>query len=227
MLKSVTLILASTSTPVPVHTSTPTPVQTATAIPTPTPTPTVMPLPQPTPTLVPTATPTIVPTPTPIPGPEIVFGGLSWNSVLVQNGVARYIVEHGYGYSTSQIEGSAVPLFQGLRVGDVDVNMEVWLNDTNTQMWNDALSTGEMLDAGKSLDNNWQSTFLIPGYLQDANPGLDSMEDSKTEQYRSLFVDEYSAGKAVLIGCIVGWGCRTKQEGASNTESGQIEGMGL
>jgi len=29
---------------------------------------------------------------------EIVFGGLDWDSALVQNGVARYIVEHGYGY---------------------------------------------------------------------------------------------------------------------------------
>ncbi|MQG71881.1 MAG: hypothetical protein FI705_06240, partial [SAR202 cluster bacterium] len=35
---------------------------------------------------------------------EIVFGGLDWTSALVQNGVARYIVEHGYGYPTSQIE---------------------------------------------------------------------------------------------------------------------------
>ena len=34
---------------------------------------------------------------------EIVFGGLDWTSALVQNGVARYIVEHGYGYPTSQI----------------------------------------------------------------------------------------------------------------------------
>ena len=31
---------------------------------------------------------------------EIVFGGLNWDSALVQNGVARYIVEHGYGYPT-------------------------------------------------------------------------------------------------------------------------------
>ena len=45
--------------------------------------------------------------------PELVFAGLSWQSALVQNGVARYIVEHGYGYPTSEIEGDTVPLFQG------------------------------------------------------------------------------------------------------------------
>jgi len=120
-----------------------------------------------------------------------------------------------------------MPLFQGLRNGDVDINMEIWLADANTQMWNDALSADEAIDAGKSLDDNWQSTFLIPGYLQDANPGLDSIEDLKTDQYKNLFVDEYSAGKAVLIGCLAGWSCRSKQDGDSNTRIGQIAGMGL
>ena len=48
--------------------------------------------------------------------PELVFAGLSWQSALVQNGVARYIVENGYGYPTSEIEGDTVPLF-GLRRG--------------------------------------------------------------------------------------------------------------
>ena len=52
-----------------------------------------------------------------------------------------------------------MPLFQGLRNGDVDINMEIWLADANTQMWNDALSADEAIDAGKSLDDNWQSTF--------------------------------------------------------------------
>ena len=80
-----------------------------------------------------------------------------------------------------------MPLFQGLRNGDVDINMEIWLADANTQMWNDALSADEAIDAGKSLDDNWQSTFLIPGYLQDANPGLDSIQDLKTDQYKKIF----------------------------------------
>jgi len=43
---------------------------------------------------------------------ELVFAGLSWDSAMDQNGVARYIVEHGYGYPTTHIEGDTVPLFQ-------------------------------------------------------------------------------------------------------------------
>lgn len=154
---------------------------------------------------------------------EIVFGGLNWDSALVQNGVARYIVEHGYGYPTSQIEGSTLPLFQGLRKGDVDLTMEIWLPNQDTA-WNEAVKAGEVIPVGKSLEDNWQSSFLIPQYMQDANPELDSIEDLKEDKFKSLF--EQEGGKVVLLGCIAGWGCRTMQEG-DETGPGQIVGMGL
>ena len=154
---------------------------------------------------------------------EIVFGGLNWDSALVQNGVARYIVEHGYGYPTSQIEGSTLPLFQGLRKGDVDLTMEIWLPNQDTA-WNEAVKAGEVIPVGKSLEDNWQSSFLIPQYMQDANPELDSIEDLKEDKFKSLF--EQEGGKVVLLGCIAGWGCRTMQE-REVTGPGQIVGMGL
>ena len=154
---------------------------------------------------------------------EIVFGGLNWDSALVQNGVARYIVEHGYGYPTSQIEGATLPLFQGLRKGDIDLTMEIWLPNQDTA-WNEAVKAGEVIPVGKSLEDNWQSSFLIPKYMQDANPELDSIEDLKDDKFKSLF--EQEGGKVVLLGCIAGWGCRTMQDG-DETGPGQIVGMGL
>ena len=154
---------------------------------------------------------------------EIVFGGLDWTSALVQNGVARYIVEHGYGYPTSQIEGSTLPLFQGLRKGDIDLTMEIWLPNQDAA-WNEAVKAGEVIPVGKSLEDNWQSSFLIPKYMQDANPELDSVDDLKEDQFKSLF--EQEGGKVVMLGCIAGWGCRTMQDG-DDTGPGQIVGMGL
>ena len=148
---------------------------------------------------------------------------MNWDSALIQNGVARHIVEHGYGYPTSQIEGSTLPLFQGLRKGDVDLTMEIWLPNQDAA-WNEAVKAGEVLPVGKSLEDNWQSSFLIPKYLQDENPELDSVEDLKDEQFKELF--EQEDGKVVLLGCISGWGCRTMQEG-DDTGPGQIKGMGL
>jgi glycine betaine/proline transport system substrate-binding protein len=159
------------------------------------------------------------------PKREIVFGGLNWDSALVQNGIARYIVEHGYGHETSQIEGATVPLFQGLRKGDIDITMEIWLPNQNV-VWNEAVKAGEVLPVGKSLEDNWQSTFLIPGYVQAEYPDLDSVEDLKDDQYKALFSEPDSGGKAVLYGCIAGWSCRGVQEG-TDAGPGQIEAYGL
>ena len=150
---------------------------------------------------------------------ELVFGGLNWDSALVQNGVARYIVENGYGYETSQIEGATVPLFQGLRKGDIDITMEIWLPNQNA-VWNEAVKDGEVIPVGRSLEDNWQSTFIIPGYLADANPGLVNVQDLKKDEFKSLFTEPDSGGKAVLIGCIASWSCRGVNEG-------QIESYGL
>ena len=92
---------------------------------------------------------------------EIVFGGLNWDSALIQNGVARYIVEHGYGYPTSQIEGTTLPLFQGLRKGDVDLTMEIWLPNQDTA-WNEAVKAGEVLPVGKSLEAVSYTHLTLP-----------------------------------------------------------------
>ena len=50
------------------------------------------------------------------PKETIVFSDLNWTSAQVQNRVAQYIVEHGYGYPTDRnVFGGTLPLFQGLR----------------------------------------------------------------------------------------------------------------
>lgn len=159
------------------------------------------------------------------PKREIVFGGLNWNSALIQNAVARYIIEEGYGHETSQIEGATVPLFQGLRKGDVDITMEIWLPNQK-DAWNAGVKAGEVIPVGKSLEDNWQSTFLIPAYIQEEYPELDSIEDLKEEKYKAIFAEADSNGKAVLYGCMSGWGCRGTQTGNESGE-GQIINMGL
>ncbi len=57
----------------------------------------------------------------------VVFGDYNWPSAQVQNRIAQYIVEKGYGYPTDVVFGATLPLFQGLRRGDINVSMEIWL----------------------------------------------------------------------------------------------------
>ena len=141
-------------------------------------------------------------------GPKevIVFNDLNWPSAQVQNRIAQYIVEEGYGYPSDVVFGSTLPLFQGLRKGDSDVTMEIWLPNQD-EAWMEAQGMGEVVSVGESLSKDWQSAFVIPAYLQDEYPDLDSVDDLKDDQYKALFATAETGGKARLVSCVIGWAC--------------------
>ena len=153
------------------------------------------------------------------PKETIVFSDLNWTSAQVQNRVAQYIVEKGYGYPTDVVFGSTLPLFQGLRNGDTHVTLEIWLPN-QIEAWNEAISNGEVVSIGASLGNDWQSSFVIPAYLQEQYPELDSVEDLKDQQYKDLFKTAETGDKARIVACVIGWAC--EEVGAQ-----QIQGYAL
>ncbi len=149
----------------------------------------------------------------------VVFSDLNWTSARVQNRIAQYIIEYGYGHPTDVLAGSTVHMFESLRRGEVDVAMEIWL-PLQAAEWGQALANDEVQYVGSSMGSDWQSTFVIPAYLQEEYPGLDHVDDLKDPRYRELFATATSNGKARLVACVVGWAC---QEG----NDAQIAGYGL
>jgi glycine betaine/proline transport system substrate-binding protein len=157
--------------------------------------------------------------PPPAARETIVFSDLSWTSAQVQNRIAQFIVEKGYGYPTEALFGDTLPLFQGLRKGDTNVTMEIWLPNQDAA-WEEALSEGEVVSIGKSLGNDWQSTFVIPDYMQDQYPELDHIDDLKDPRFQEVFATTESRGKARLVACVPGWSCEAVNDA-------QIEAYGL
>ena len=153
------------------------------------------------------------------PKETIVFSELDWISAQIQNRIAQYIVEKGYGYPTDLVSGSSLPLLDSLRRGDTHVFMEVWLPNQE-EGWAEPQAAGEVIGVGLSLGNDWQSAFVIPAYLQEQYPDLDSVEDLKEDRFKNLFATEETGGKARLMSCISTWGCA-----AINVA--QVEGYGL
>ena len=149
----------------------------------------------------------------------IVFADLNWTSAQVQNRVAQYLVEEGYGYPTDVTFGSTLPLFQGLRRGEIHVTLEIWLPN-QIEAWTQALEEGEVVAIGESLGKDWQSAFVIPAYLQEEFPDLDNVEDLKEERFKNLFSTPETGGKARLMSCVIGWACE-------EVNAKQIEGYGL
>ena len=153
------------------------------------------------------------------PKDTIIFGDLNWSSALLQNRIAQYIVEHGYGYPTDVKFGATLPLFQGLQNGDTHVTMEIWLPNQD-EAWNKAREDGAVLSVGKSLGSDWQSAFVIPAYLQEQYPDLDHVDDLKDQQYKDLFKTAETGDKARLVSCIIGWSCE-------DVNAAQVAGYGL
>ncbi len=153
------------------------------------------------------------------PKETIIFGDLSWDSALLQNRVAQYIAELGYGYPTETKAGDTLPLFQGLRRGDTHVAMEIWLPNQNAA-WNEARASGEVISVGTSLGQDWQSAFVIPAYLQEQYPELDSVDDLMDPQFKSLFQSAETGDKARLVSCVIGWACEV-------VNAAQVSGYGL
>ena len=149
----------------------------------------------------------------------IIFSDLNWTSAQVQNRIAQYIVEVGYGFPTGVVFGATLPLFNGLRAGDTHVTMEIWLPNQN-EAWAEAQSMGQVVAIGESLGKDWQSAFVIPAYLQEQYPDLDSVDDLKEDQYKDLFATPETSGKARLVSCVIGWACE-------EVNAAQITGYGL
>jgi len=95
--------------------------------------------------------------------PTIVFSDLRWQSARLQNRIAMFIVEHGFGYRVDQISGETLVLWDNLLDGDSLVTMEVWLPNQQ-EAWDQAIFDGTVIPLGKSLDVNWQG-FVVPTYL--------------------------------------------------------------
>ena len=153
------------------------------------------------------------------PKETIVFSDLNWTSAQVQNRIAQYIVEHGYGYPTDVVLGATLPNFQGLQKGDIHVAMEIWLPNQSLG-WEKALEIGDVASVGTSLVGDWQSTFVIPKYIADENPDLKTPQDLMKPEYQELFATADSRGKARLVACVIGWSCELV-----NTD--QIDAYGL
>ena len=112
----------------------------------------------------------------------LIFSDLNWNTALLQNAVARTILEKGYGYETASVPGTTIPLMEALIAGETNVTMEFWLPSV-LAIWHEAKAAGTIVQIGYSLASpGWDSAFLIPQYTADANPACARL---KTSSWRS------------------------------------------
>jgi len=151
------------------------------------------------------------------PKPTLVFADLSWDSAQFHNRVAAFIIENGYGYPVDYIAGGTIPIWLGLSEGDIDINMELWL-ENQQEAYDASIAAGTVIDLGDNFWDNWQG-WLVPRYVVEGDPergiepmapGLSSVSD--LPQYWEVFADPEDPSKGVFYSCIPGWECELINE---------------
>jgi glycine betaine/proline transport system substrate-binding protein len=140
---------------------------------------------------------------------------LNWGSAQFQSAVAKIIIEEGYGYDVELVPGETIPLFQGLRDGDIDIFLEGWLQNQQ-EAYDAAMDAGDIVNLAFINDDNWQSGFVVPTYVieGDASRGIDPMLPDLETVYDladpdciEVFKDPEDPSKGLIVNGPVGWEC--------------------
>jgi len=129
--------------------------------------------------------------------------------------MAKIIIEEGYGYPVELFSGVTIPMFQGLRTGDIDVFLEGWLQNQQ-EAYDKAMAAGDIVDLGILNNDNWQSGFVVPTYvikgdpergIEPMAPNLKSVFDLDQPECKELFKNPENPGKGMLMNGPPGWEC--------------------
>ncbi len=135
-----------------------------------------------------------------------------FQTIWLNNAIAQFVIEHGYGYPTETVEVSTPIAQRSMQDGELDVWMELWR--MNVMDWyTEVTESGAVVDLGNTFEKSTQG-FYVPRYVieGDAERGIEPMApDLKSvfdlPQYAELFQDPEAKDKGVLINCITGWQC--------------------
>ena len=137
--------------------------------------------------------------------PTLVFADLTWDSAFLHNRIAGFILENGYGYEIDSIPGSTIPLFAGVAAGEIDINMEVWM-DNQKEAVDAAVEEGTVVDLGRNFGDSWQG-WLVPTYMiEDGDLPADISVDNISD-YWDLFEDPEDPTKGRFYNGDPGWEC--------------------
>lgn len=124
---------------------------------------------------------------------------MGWASNSIVTGVAKFIMEEGYGCNVTVVPSDTVPAIASVAEnGEPDIITELWLNSTG-DVYNRLEAEGRVERLGKVLTPGGVEGWWIPTYLAEAHPELTSIQGI-------LENPELVGGR--FNNCPDGWGCR-------------------
>jgi len=136
------------------------------------------------------------------PKPVIKLHDGQWDSLWVNNAIAKFIIEEGYGYSVETVESTSLTMQTSMSKGEIDLNMEMWQQNW-IDWYNEQIEQGNIVNLGMTFEAGPQF-FIIPKWVAEQYT-IKTVFDMK--DHWELFKDPEDPTKGVFYNGVVGWGC--------------------
>ena len=125
-----------------------------------------------------------------------------WDSLSLNNAIAEFIMEKGYGYPVETVVLSSQVMQERLPTGEIDLDMEMWQH-SRIDWYNEQIERGNIVNLGMTYESGPQF-FIIPKWLAERY-NITTVFDMA--DHWELFRDPEDPSKGVFYNCIVGWRC--------------------
>lgn len=125
-----------------------------------------------------------------------------WESMGVNNAIAAFIVEEGYGYPVETVEKTSQAMEEAIQKGEIDLNLEAW-QQNRMDWYNEQVEQGNIVNLGMTFEGGLQF-FIIPRWVA-VQYNIQTVFDMK--EHWELFQDPQDPSKGVFYNCISGWEC--------------------
>jgi glycine betaine/proline transport system substrate-binding protein len=134
--------------------------------------------------------------------PTIRLSDTQFESLWINNAIAEFVIEHGYGYPVETVEVTTPIMQASLAKGDLDVVMEVWQQNI-IDWYEQETSRGNIVNLGMTYEGGPQF-FVIPRWVAEEY-NIKTVFDMK--DHWDLFKDPEDLSRGAFINCIIGWQC--------------------
>ena len=121
-----------------------------------------------------------------------------WDSLWINNAIAKFIIEEGYGYPVETVVETSHELEEAIPKGEVDLRMEIWQTGT-TDWYDEQLGQGNIVNLGMTFEAGPQF-FIIPQWVAEQY-NIKTVFDMK--DHWELFQDPQDPSKGMFYNCIM------------------------
>ena len=134
--------------------------------------------------------------------PTILFADQQFESLWINNAIAKFVIENGYGNPVETIEVTTPIMQASVANGDLDVAMEMWQQNW-IDNYNEETAAGNIINLGMTYEGGPQF-FIIPKATADEF-NIVTIDDMKN--HWDLVKDPEDGSKGEFHNCPIGWQC--------------------